>query len=211
MTSNRNHNLKETDFNPDFYTRLVINENATQEEITKAYKKRAKETHPDLHPENKDAEAEFVAVGRAYEWLKDPAKRRSYDLQLSAKRHKSHASHTTASGTNTHNKEQQSAKGPWGQYARPRYENVEWPRDYTEEDLQRYREAADRLHSGNARKGDLGTVFNLLAGNPPKRGLKLEATPSTPRIAPEQPIAISPPQEQMKFSGSGVPLIRPKS
>ncbi len=63
----------------DPYAVLGLTRSASQEEVRKAYKKRAKELHPDLHPGDKSKEAAFQALSAAHELLKDPEKRRRYD------------------------------------------------------------------------------------------------------------------------------------
>jgi curved DNA-binding protein len=62
----------------DYYKIIGVAENATADEIKKAYRKLAREHHPDL---NKDESAtdKFKEIGEAYEVLKDPAKREEYD------------------------------------------------------------------------------------------------------------------------------------
>ena len=62
----------------DFYEVLGIKSDATSSEIKRAYKQRALETHPDRN-KSPDAHIQFIRVGRAYETLKDPAKRALYD------------------------------------------------------------------------------------------------------------------------------------
>ncbi len=64
----------------DYYKILGVSRNATQEEITKAYKKLAKKYHPDLNPNDPSAEEKFKEVNEAYEVLKDPEKRKRYDM-----------------------------------------------------------------------------------------------------------------------------------
>lgn len=58
------------------YTTLGINSDATQDEIKKAYRERAKATHPDINEGNDE---EFKAVNRANEILSDPEARKKYD------------------------------------------------------------------------------------------------------------------------------------
>ena len=63
----------------DPYKTLGLTKTATDEEIRKAYRKLAKEHHPDLNPGNKEAEARFKDISAAYTLLSDPEKRRAFD------------------------------------------------------------------------------------------------------------------------------------
>ncbi len=63
----------------DYYKILGVNKSATQQEIKKAYRKKAAKFHPDKNPDDPGAEKKFKEVGEAYEVLKDPEKRKLYD------------------------------------------------------------------------------------------------------------------------------------
>ncbi|MFO0679599.1 MAG: DnaJ C-terminal domain-containing protein [Polyangiaceae bacterium] len=63
----------------NFYSALGVERKADAETIKKAFRKLARELHPDKNPGNKDAEARFKAVNHAYEVLSDPQRRKLYD------------------------------------------------------------------------------------------------------------------------------------
>jgi molecular chaperone DnaJ len=64
---------------PDYYKTLGVDKKATAEEIKKAYRKLARQYHPDRNPDDKQSEARFKEISQAHDVLGDPEKRRQYD------------------------------------------------------------------------------------------------------------------------------------
>ena len=63
----------------DYYKIMGIPKDTPQKDIRAAYTRRAKQFHPDLHPDDPKAKAKFQALNEAYDVLNDPEKRRKYD------------------------------------------------------------------------------------------------------------------------------------
>lgn len=63
----------------DYYKILGVDKTIAQKDVKKAYLKRAKQFHPDLHPDDPKAKAKFQALTEAYDVIGDPEKRAKYD------------------------------------------------------------------------------------------------------------------------------------
>lgn len=64
----------------DYYSILGVPKEADGEQIKQAYRRKAKKYHPDLNPDNPEAEAKFKDIVEAYETLGDAKRRKEYDL-----------------------------------------------------------------------------------------------------------------------------------
>ena len=63
----------------DYYKILGVSRDIPQKDVREAYRKRAKQFHPDLHPNDPKAKAKFQALNEAYDVISDPQKRAKYD------------------------------------------------------------------------------------------------------------------------------------
>ena len=63
----------------DYYSVLGVKRDAGEQEIKKAYRKLARQYHPDVNPGDKAAEAKFKEINEAYEVLSDKEDRKKYD------------------------------------------------------------------------------------------------------------------------------------
>ncbi|HKL87447.1 MAG TPA: DnaJ domain-containing protein, partial [Salinibacter sp.] len=65
----------------DLYDTLGVDEDASKDEIKKAYRKLARKHHPDRNPDDPNAEEKFKEIQKAYSILSDEEKRQQYDAQ----------------------------------------------------------------------------------------------------------------------------------
>jgi len=63
----------------DYYKLLELTKSASKADIKKAYRRLARKYHPDLNPNNKEAQVKFQQINEAHEVLSDPEKRKKYD------------------------------------------------------------------------------------------------------------------------------------
>jgi hypothetical protein len=72
---------------PDLYEMLGVAPEATREEVVQAWRRRARDEHPDSRPDDTTAPARFRALAEAYRVLADPASRTAYDRAAGHRRH----------------------------------------------------------------------------------------------------------------------------
>ena len=63
----------------DYYKTLGVDRKASDADIKSAYRKLARKFHPDVNPNNKEAETRFKQINEAYQVVSDPEKRKKYD------------------------------------------------------------------------------------------------------------------------------------
>lgn len=88
------------------YQVLGVSQTDDEDTIKKAYRKAAKECHPDTHPGDKRAEERFKEIGEAYRILSDKQKRKEYDARVAQRERES------ATGTNSTQTGRRSAGEP---------------------------------------------------------------------------------------------------
>src|ERR1700733_11529174 len=95
----------------DYYKILGLSKTASEEEIKKAYRKLARKLHPDLNPNDKEANKKFQQINEANEVLSDPEKRKKYDQYGENWEQAEQFEKAKASSGNTRQREQQPFSG----------------------------------------------------------------------------------------------------
>lgn len=93
----------------DYYSVLGIDKSASEAEIKKAYRKLARKYHPDVNPDDKEAELKFKEVNEANEVLSDPEKRKKYDKYGKDWKHADQFEQAGASGRQQYSRENTGA------------------------------------------------------------------------------------------------------
>ena len=86
----------------DYYETLGIPKTASAEDIKSAYRKLARKLHPDLNPNDKEANRKFQQINEANEVLSDPEKRKKYDTYGKDWEHAEHFEKARQTGTQSH-------------------------------------------------------------------------------------------------------------
>lgn len=101
----------------DYYKLLELTKSASQDDIKKSYRKLARKYHPDLNPNNKEAERKFKEINEANEVLSDPENRKKYDQYGKDWKHaeafesKNNKSHQSQGNPREHSYEGESSDG----------------------------------------------------------------------------------------------------
>ncbi|MDR7132444.1 curved DNA-binding protein [Algoriphagus sp. 4150] len=130
----------------DYYSILGIAKNATEADIKKAYRKQARKYHPDVNPDDKEAELKFKEVNEANEVLSDPEKRKKYDKYGQDWKHADQFEQAGASS----GRQQRSQGNPGGGFGEGAY---------TEADYSDFFESMFGGTSGGFRQGGRSTKF----------------------------------------------------
>jgi len=155
----------------DYYKILGVNKDASEKEIKKAFRRLARQYHPDVNPDDAQAEERFKEINEAHEVLSDPEKRSKYD-QLGA----------------DWQRWQQRGGRPgdfdWGQWTAGRPGERVHVRYGTPEDLQ------DLFGGGSPFSDFFSQIFGGMGGGPTTGGFQYEMRPQRGRDY-EQPVEIT--------------------
>ena len=154
----------------DYYKILGVEKDANEKEIKKAFRKLARQHHPDVNPDDPKAEERFKEINEAYEVLSDPDKRGKYDR--------------LGSDWRSWQRSGQPGDFDWGQYTAGRPGDRVHVRYGTPEDLQ------DIFGGGSPFSDFFGQIFGGMGGAPGAGGYQYQMRPQRGRDY-EQAIEIS--------------------
>ena len=154
----------------DYYKILGVEKDANEKEIKKAFRKLARQHHPDVNPDDPKAEERFKEINEAYEVLSDPDKRSKYDR--------------LGSDWRSWQRSGQPGDFDWGQYTAGRPGDRVHVRYGTPEDLQ------DIFGGGSPFSDFFGQIFGGMGGAPGAGGYQYQMRPQRGRDY-EQPIEIT--------------------
>lgn len=204
-----NNKFSEQDYNPDLYARLGLTSSASDDEIKKSYRRLAQKNHPDKFPGDKDKEARFVAVNRSYQVLSDPTARKLYDSALPRRSNNARPNYSNAqqkpdnaeqdpfrsTQSNTETDSTLKRKFHTDRYIhKPSHTDFEHPDfykhyNYTQEEVDRYKESCARFGDGTPARQDLSTAFNFHAKDNIRHNAALAFS--------QKPDALAPPQKKL--------------
>lgn len=155
----------------DYYRSLGVEKSASEKEIKKAFRRLARQCHPDMNPDNPAAEERFKEINEAYEVLSDPQKRVKYD-QLGADWQR-----WQGSGG-------QPGEYDWSRWANRRPGEQAYVRYGTPEEM------ADLFGGGSSFSDFFGQIFGSMGGAPGRTGFEAR-TRSQRGQDFEQPVEIT--------------------
>jgi curved DNA-binding protein len=147
----------------DYYKILGVKRDADEKAIKKAYRKLARELHPDVNPDDKASEDRFKDVAEAYEVLGDPEKRQKYDRFGSAYKQYERAG--------------QAGGFDYGQWAAGQGAGAGQPGTYTVRDI-------NDIFGGGAGSGGFSDFFETLFGGAPGGAGGMRGAGPTTRMRP---------------------------
>jgi molecular chaperone DnaJ len=180
----------------NYYDILGVQKNASDDEIKKAYRKLARKWHPDINPENTEAEKKFKEISKAYEVLKKPELRKLYD---------EFGEDGLQSGFDA---EKARSHKEWQQYRRRRHtgDDSQHGRSTSFEDI--FGDIFGRVDEGSHSEGDFRGSF-------PSRGSDIESEVAIDLVSAlkgsEVDLAIQLPVLCPRCNGSGVDVASPET
>lgn len=116
----------------DYYKILGVEKNTDSETIKKAYRRLAKEWHPDKNPENPKSEDKFKEIAEAYDVLSDADKRKKFDDFISVGQRKSNTQTTSSQHQRTYSKKKTADESDFSDFFKQFFYNRQQQKDKTD-------------------------------------------------------------------------------